>query len=433
MRVAAIVSVPLRGMHVTVLKAASAIAAIWSVLTAGLHLWPFDGHHALEVMAPTNLGILLWLPVAGAAFLTMRTRQFFILHLPGVGVWAFMAVALASVSFSPHVMQSATSVAKLALMYVGAYTLYRLACSGRNGAARLCLAALIAACIAMAACGMARLGGFEGVGFFGNPHKYGTAVSILLTLGLVSQACQERPWGWVVVLVAVAGGLTFWTLGGLAGLLAGLGAGAMATRKTARRRLVICLLAVVATTAMCWRTPVLSGLRADVQVAEVNNRDIRQRYIEWQAELNMLEARPVTGTGLGCVNEYRSMFYGRLPKLNTLDTFDRNGWLLLAAETGVFGLIAFVWLVSRAGCAAWQAARGRANQGTMGATAFAALIAGCVANVFSSFNYNGVLNVFVLTLALAHSVRLEPTDTLSTGKPSSNVTDNLDSPSGIMA
>lgn len=397
----------------TSFHAASCLAAAWSVLTIALHLWPVEGRHTLETLAPANLGIVLWVLIAGAvALFSNRTRRLIADNLPDVSVWCLLAIAAASVAFSPHVWQSATSLAKLALMYVGAMTLFGVAC-GRDGwANRLYTMALAAACIAMIASVASRLLGREGWGFFDNPYKYGTVTTILFILGIVHLASKQSHWAWLVApMTALAGILTI-TLGGLCGIVAGLLAGILAlTHRPARLRLAICLLTLAVILAVFWQTPFLSHLRDDARIGDSNGRDLRQRYIEWQAQLNLLEQRPVAGTGLGCINEYRSMFYGRLPKLNTLQPFDRNGWLLIAAETGSFGLVAFVWVLVSAGRKAWRTARSAGRQAHLAAAAFAALAAGCAANTFSSVNYNGVINSFVLVLALAHHAGRAKPDT----------------------
>ena len=74
-------------------------------------------------------------------------------------------------------------------------------------------------------------------------------------------------------------------------------------------------------------------------------KNIKQRYLEWQALINLLEDRAVSGSGPGCMNQYRGEHYHRLPKLNTIKPFDQNGYLALAAECGIVGLICFIWIL----------------------------------------------------------------------------------------
>jgi hypothetical protein len=143
----------------------------------------------------------------------------------------------------------------------------------------------------------------------------------------------------------------------------------------------------------------------DIRIAEKDGTNLKQRYIEWQAEINLLENRTVTGTAAGCINEYRSNFYYRLPKLNTLKPFDQNGWLAAGAETGILGLVCFCWVVLHYGKAAFlKVMDSRWRNGhtidRFAAANFAGLSAACVANLFSSIQYNGIVIIFVLVLAL---------------------------------
>jgi O-antigen ligase len=133
--------------------------------------------------------------------------------------------------------------------------------------------------------------------------------------------------------------------------------------------------------------------------------NLKQRYVEWQAEINLLEERALAGTGAGCVNDYRSKYYFRLPKLNTLRAFDQNGWLATGAETGILGLVCFCWIVGHHFRLAWQSVistdqLGRTADRRAVVANFVGLTAACAASLFSSVQYNGVLIVFVLVLAL---------------------------------
>jgi hypothetical protein len=151
--------------------------------------------------------------------------------------------------------------------------------------------------------------------------------------------------------------------------------------------------------------PATASFRDDIRLAEQDYVNLKQRYIEWQAQVNLLEERAIVGTGAGCLNEYRSIYYRRLPKLNTLQAFDQNGWLTTAAESGILGLVFFCWLVLHYGSTALSQIRSTPLIKYGMARRFATvnlvgLLAGCTANLFSSIHYNGVLIVFVLVLTL---------------------------------
>jgi O-antigen ligase len=143
----------------------------------------------------------------------------------------------------------------------------------------------------------------------------------------------------------------------------------------------------------------------DIKVSEQDGINLKQRYIEWQAELNLLEERTITGTAAGCINDYRSNFYYRLPKLNTLNAFDQNGWLATGAETGILGLVCFCWIILRHLKLAYLQVTTTDRSESVTAyrynvANFVGLVVVCVANLFSSVHYNGVLIIFVLLLVL---------------------------------
>jgi O-antigen ligase len=151
--------------------------------------------------------------------------------------------------------------------------------------------------------------------------------------------------------------------------------------------------------------PATAVLKDDIRLAEQDGLNLRQRYIEWQAETNLLQQRTVTGTGAGCINTYRSSFYYRLPKLNTLKAFEQNGYLATAAETGILGLVCLCWIVFHYGRRAFSQVATTRRRSDMTHHRFAAanlagLAGALVANLFSSVHYNGILIVFVLVLAL---------------------------------
>ena len=132
-------------------QVATLAAAIWTVITLGLHLWPFEGSRILETLAPVNLGIMLWIPLTVITVAFSRpTHRLLWEHFPDGSVWAFLAIAAMSPAFSPHFSKSAISLIKLVIMYFGGFTLFSLACRREGWASRLCTTALVSACITMA-------------------------------------------------------------------------------------------------------------------------------------------------------------------------------------------------------------------------------------------------------------------------------------------
>ena len=137
------------------------------------------------------------------------------------------------------------------------------------------------------------------------------------------------------------------------------------------------------------------GLFRDFQCREDSGCDVRQRYLEWQALINLMKDRSAAGTGAGCLNDRRSEYYLRLPKNNTLAAFDQNGWLAAAAEAGLPGLIALSWMFGRYPRRGW-----RRRHDPVTRAAWAGIAAGAVAQIGSSLTYNGILVVLAILLAI---------------------------------
>lgn len=407
-------------------KLAAASLACWSVLTSAMHLWPFEGNHSLEMVCPANWGLMGWIVVVAITVGSQACRKTLVRVCPPPAVWGYLAISAASVAFAPKTAQSAISAAKLTLMYVGAFCLYRVAMDERRFQEIIMAAATAAVCLAVAACWAGRLWGQGHWGLFANRYKYAAMIGMLAPLVATFLACgkgrgNKVPLGWLGTPIAMTAVASCPTVGGVIVILTGLVAGLIvANAPAARLRLGATLIASIAIVAVVLITGSPAALKMDLDIRDRNGHDLKQRYIEWQADLNLLAERPVTGTGSGCVNDYRGTFYDRLPKLNTLEAFDRNGWLLTAAETGLLGLVCFVWAVMQGAHAAYMQARPLQgdlvsdNDSTrFAAAALAGLAAACVANVFCWVNYNGVVNVFVLILAMGFAERSAGQDVTS--------------------
>jgi O-antigen ligase len=210
-------------------------------------------------------------------------------------------------------------------------------------------------------------------------------------------------------LITAAGIFSAGSAGACLAIFAGLATALVFSKKPSIRvGIIICLLLSAAVLPLSNRV-FDSAISSDFALKENDYINLRQRYIEWQAELNLLEKRGITGTGAGCVNDYRSNSYYRLPKLNTLKSFDQNGFLAVAAETGLLGLAAFIWILVHYGrmsfrnCLYLQAEK-TPHTSAMATANTAAFVSALTANLFSSVHYNGILIVFVLLLCLISSV-----------------------------
>ena len=387
-----------------------------AILSSALHFWPWQGSRTWQLLGPVNSAILLWMVILTFHCFLGRKVSTVIDCLPRPSVLSFLCIGVLSIATAPDVLRAGTYVGKMLLMYLGAYTLFR--CAGRTSRGQRVLqtAACVALGIAVLGCHVDRSGqGSTTYGFFGDAHKYGSYVATLCAMCAGILLMERRSWlamaAGIVLVTAVA--LSIGALGGAIALGVGLAA-CLVIAKGAMRRLsitcaIVCaIIAVFSTLGSESRT----ALSDDMSLMEMDGRNCRQRYLEWQALINLFGERAETGTGGGCLNTFRSAHYYRLPKLNTMGAFEQNGWLAVAAETGVLGLVCFCWMIwdhAKSGLRRIALSGAPAGQGVLrGIGSFAALCAACAANVFSSIQYNGVLIIFVLVLALsAPSGRLQ--------------------------
>jgi O-antigen ligase len=342
-----------------------------------------------------------------------ETRRKVLGLLPHIGVLAYVAINVLSLAFAPELARAINFTMKLALMLIAGYMLLSFALSTEKRLKIMYILTAAAAAITIVYCLAARFGaGSESFGFQRSVYKYGTYIGVLVPLCGVYLLTDSR--GWVKLLggmFVAAAILSSGSLGAVAAIVVGLALSAVLFRRLSVRLSiagsVVCGIGAV---ILLGSHPATTTLKDDIRLAEQDGLNLRQRYIEWQANANLLRERTVTGTGPGCINTYRSSFYYRLPKLNTLKAFEQNGYLATAAETGILGLVCFCWIVFHYGKRAFSQLATTRRRSDMTrhrfATANLAGLAGAlVANLFSSVHYNGILIVFVLVLALIASTQ----------------------------
>jgi O-antigen ligase len=77
-------------------------------------------------------------------------------------------------------------------------------------------------------------------------------------------------------------------------------------------------------------------------------KHIKSRYLEMQASLNLLAENASLGVGLGNYQNNIGKYYYGFPKINTAQPNEDNGYLVIAATSGILGLSAFLWIFLRA-------------------------------------------------------------------------------------
>ncbi len=382
-----------------------------AVLSSALHFWPFEGSRLWELCGPVNGAVLAWLVAAMIACIVARSTAPLKTTLPHHSVCAFVGVCAMSVAFSPDPGRTVIFVSKLFIAYIGAYTMFRCAITTEKRLQVVYRLLAVAVLLSVGACLVSRWAfGAKTWGFFDNSHKYGSYIAMLVPMCSIVLFAIAKPYCKVLGGLILIGGVVS---AGTIGSVTAIGTGAIVGILLARGlniRVFLVVAAICAATSMVvlWPTKAMAPLRTDIAVRESDGNNIKQRYIEWQALLNLVGDRTAMGTGVGCVNTYRSSYYGRMPKLNTLDTFEQNGWLNTAAGAGIFGLMTFVWVFVHHLRLMVIGARHKASGGESQTRAYcvanlAGLSAAGIANAFSSIHNNGVLVIFVLMLALAQA------------------------------
>jgi len=381
-------------MHVS----AMVLAGI-AIISSAFHFWPFETSKAWRMLCPSNLAVLVWILLFVAYILLKRGKWADTSLFPHLSVFAYVSINVLSIAFAPSLSRAGIFTIKLTLMLLGGYVLFSSAISGTKSLRTVYGLTIAAVTIGVSYCLITRFGfGSDDFGFHSNVYKYGTYIGILTPLCGAYLVTSSGAWRKLLgVVLVVAALISSGSLGAVAAIVAGTVASVIVIRGWFPRFCIIVgLLLGIGLVILFDSNANVSLLQNDIKLAEKDGVNLKQRYIEWQAEINLLGKRTITGTAAGCINEYRSNFYYRLPKLNTLGAFDQNGWLATGAETGVLGFVCFCWiLVYYFKQAFWQLT---ATAHRFAGVNFVGLVAACVANLFSSVHYNGILIVFVLVL-----------------------------------
>jgi len=386
------------------------IAAI-AIAASAFHFWPFGNSRIWRVLNLPNLACIGVLVVQILISISKKTNSPISSSLPHVSVFAYLAVNFLSIAFAAGLFRSVSFTIKLSIVLTGGCVLFSLAAANERSIKTIYYLATVAAATSVGACLFRRFAqATSSFGFFESLYKYGSYIGILVPLGgiylLSSRKTVEIFLGMVLIVCAY---LSSGSIGAVAAITSGLLSALIFNRKRTAKLLVVISLALSTAALLAAGPAFFKNVWDDFKLLETDGKNLRQRYIEWQAEINLLESRGITGTGPGCINDYRSNFYYRLPKLNTLEAFDQNGWLTVAAETGILGLITFCWIIIHYGGTAVTMIFNidpvrEPFAHRFAAAAMAALFSACTANLFSSVHYNGVLIVFVLVLSLISAV-----------------------------
>ncbi len=75
-----------------------------------------------------------------------------------------------------------------------------------------------------------------------------------------------------------------------------------------------------------------------------NDKNIKNRYLEMQASINLISDNALLGIGSGNYQNHIGSYFNKFPKINTAEPGQNNGYLIIGATTGFLGLFALVWL-----------------------------------------------------------------------------------------
>lgn len=262
--------------------------------------------------------------------------------LPRVAIWPLLAVALSAVAstrFGEHSQFGLALLPRLA----GNFAIFLLASHApKDRLAELCRWWMLVAII-LAGNGLLRLGSEpEFISTIGNWDFFGTYLAASLVI-MVSYGGAWSIWGSIVIISALGfcRSRGAWLALGSVSLLWFLNF----RNRFFQRRLTHAVIVVVilAGTAFLSRPYVLRQWRTDV------------RPMIWKATLGMITARPLLGHGLGTYvvvyPAYRLPEYFLRPKATNVTDHAHNELLEIAAEQGLIGLAATLWLWATAiGC-----------------------------------------------------------------------------------
>lgn len=379
-----------------------------AIVCSAFEFRPFQHSRSWQMLCPTNFAALVWTVILTVCLVRKSSRKRILQLVPHLSVLAYLTINILSIAFAAEIFRAVSFVGKLLVMLLGGYVLLSYAVYNRR-TFRFVLGLITAASvICVTGCLVSRFV-FAGnqFGFYDNCYKYGTYAATMSSLAaaylLASPAAISRVFGAVLISATL---LSAGSFGAVVAVVTAMPAAMLVMgRRQVGFYISASLIVTAVITILLNANPNIIRLQEDISLVEKDGVTLKQRYVEWQAEINLLERRAITGTGAGCINDYRSSFYYRLPKLNTLKPFDQNGYLATCAETGMLGLVCFCWIVLHYGRLAVLSVRKAAAGPSQAAyrfavAGFAGLVAVCAANVFCSAQYNGVLIAFVLVVVV---------------------------------
>jgi putative inorganic carbon (HCO3(-)) transporter len=316
-------------------------------------------------LAPLRVGVI----VAAVMWLGLGLRFLLGGPIPTAGgrrvlaLLVFVGIGVSSIAWSLDPLKTredAFELLKMGVVYVAAVSLLDRPSRVRKLAWAMGLAGVVPAYYTVERMlqGKADIEGYRSawIGNLGDPNRLAMSVvaSALLLLALRSRV--KKVWLQVPVLAAI--GLELWAMvttysrGASVGLSVGVLSYLLLSRGSRARALVaIAAMAV----GLLWLAPQRFWNRTETIATYEEDASAMGRIHAWQTAENILKRRPVQGVGL-------SAFMAAWPTYSPPDAgahplIAHNLILEIAAELGLFALIAFLILAGSAVWGAWRAAK----------------------------------------------------------------------------
>lgn len=365
------------------------------IIFTSLHHWPLDSTKIWKLINPASMGCVIGILV----FITglfFYDRAKLLSFLPHVSVVAYILINLLSLSFANSFIRSINYNLKLLIALGGMHILIGI--SARDIIrVKFLLRSVVTACIIS----MAGLIIFQHVihdrefGFHGNIFKFSTYISIVGSVSVAHLLCGKNIYhlitgcvlGFAVMLLSKS---VFVIITISVSLIATL----LIYSKNIKKKIM--MIAIIIVSVLIIRYDLI---KTQLWIFESEYGDLKQYFLECQAYINILSDYFGFSSGAGCINDVRSKYYLLMPKLNTLDSYNQNGWLCVAGETGLLSLLSFSWIIVHHFCLML-----RHKETTLAVAVQAGLISLVVANFYSSIHFSG--NLFLLGLLTGLSQRI---------------------------
>lgn len=131
-------------------------------------------------------------------------------------------------------------------------------------------------------------------------------------------------------------------------------------------------------------------------------KHIKNRFLEMQASINMISENTLLGVGLGNFQNYIGTYYNKLPKVNTAEPNQHNGYLIIASTSGLLGLSALLWLFLSSLKSAKKRFYSSGKEKYLFLGLMGSLLACMIENFFSYLFITSLLIPFVFIIYLSH-------------------------------